>query len=402
MTLHGEAGHRRKKAASHLLVSLALGLCLCAAVTGSASEPFRYPEAKHGGGELRYVNGVPVLVVNGTPAEIGEQIGVLAVRPAASLFGLGEQFLESQGWKRAYPMLLAIAAGLEAQFPPEYLAELNAAAKASGQPRELFVFGNVAPDLFKMGGCSALIIEPARSATGGPLFGRNVDWPPLGSLHEYCLVTVYRAKGKRAFAVVGYPAMFGAASGINDAGLALATLEVNHWADGSPRFDPAGTPYMLLLRRVLEECRTTDEAKELLRTAKRTTAHNIAICDESGGATLEVTSRRLAVRSAADGFCACTNHFRTDGLATDTQCRRYAALEKAQTASVVSVADVAKRLDAVHQGPATIQTMIFEPAARKLHLAFGAGPVTKLPLHEINLRSLFDDGFGLVSDGPDR
>jgi hypothetical protein len=29
----------------------------------SAAEPFCYPEAKHGKGELRYVNGVPVLVV---------------------------------------------------------------------------------------------------------------------------------------------------------------------------------------------------------------------------------------------------------------------------------------------------------------------------------------------------
>src|SRR5438552_8602483 len=47
----------------------------------AAEKPFRYPEGKHGRGELKYVNGVPVLTVAGTPEEIGEQIGVLTIRP---------------------------------------------------------------------------------------------------------------------------------------------------------------------------------------------------------------------------------------------------------------------------------------------------------------------------------
>jgi isopenicillin-N N-acyltransferase-like protein len=207
-------------------------------------------------------------------------------------------------------------------------------------------------------------------------------------------VTVYRPKGKRAFAMIGYPGMFGAASGINDAGLALGSNEVRAWADGSPRFDPAGTPYMLLLRRVLEECGTTAEAEKLLRTAKRTTSFNLAICDKAGGAVFEVTTKRVAVRAASDGYCACTNHFRTDGLVTDTQCRRYDTLDKARGQERVSVADVWKQLDAVNQGRATVQAMVFEPATTKLHLAFGAGPATRLPLHEVDLGKLFADAFG--------
>src|SRR5207249_10385214 len=43
----------------------------------AAEKPFRYPEGKHEKGELKYVNGVPVLTVEGTPEEIGAQIGVL-------------------------------------------------------------------------------------------------------------------------------------------------------------------------------------------------------------------------------------------------------------------------------------------------------------------------------------
>jgi hypothetical protein len=379
---------------SRLPIALGLVLFVDVSAVGSAAEPFRYPEAKHDRGELRYVHGVPVLIVQGEPAEIGEQVGVLAHKPAAALFDLSKQFLESRGWERLYPVLLKTAGGLAAQFPPDHLTELEAAATAAGRPRELLIFGNVAADLFKFGGCSAWIVDPARSATGGPLFGRNLDWPPLGQLHEYCLVTVYRPKGKRAFAMIGYPGMFGAASGINDAGLALGSNEVRAWADGSPRFDPAGTPYMLLLRRVLEECGTTAEAEKLLRAAKRTTSFNLAICDRAGGAVFEVTAKRVAVRTAVNGFCACTNHFRTDGLATNTECRRYQSLDKSLGPGKVTVADVWTKLDAVNQGRATVQAMVFEPAAQKLHLAFGAGPATRLPLREVDLGKLFANGFG--------
>src|SRR5262245_25999234 len=36
-----------------------------------AAEPFRFPEAKHGKAELKYLEGVPVIQVEGKPAEIG-------------------------------------------------------------------------------------------------------------------------------------------------------------------------------------------------------------------------------------------------------------------------------------------------------------------------------------------
>ena len=36
--------------------------------------------------------------------------------------------------------------------------------------------------------------------------------------------------------------------------------------------------------------------------------------------------------------------------------------------------------------------MVFEPAALKLHLAFGKGPATRLPLHTLELKGLFASG----------
>jgi hypothetical protein len=53
------------------------------------TDPFRYAEAKHSSGELRDINGIPVLLLRGTREKIGEQIDTLALKPAARLLPLG-------------------------------------------------------------------------------------------------------------------------------------------------------------------------------------------------------------------------------------------------------------------------------------------------------------------------
>ena len=54
----------------------------------------------------------------------------------------------------------------------------------------------------------------------------------------------------------------------------------------------------------------------------------------------------------------------------------------------MGLAEVMKKLDAVNQGKATLQTMIFEPATLKLHLAIGKCPSSALPLKEMELAPL--------------
>jgi hypothetical protein len=368
------------------LGTIALLAVLFPADLSRGADPFRYPTAKHGRGEMRYVDGVPVLVVRGSPAEIGEQVGVLALRPAIGLTKQVDQFVKENGWERLYPLLLRTGNVLVPRFPADHKAELEAVAKSSGWSRDLLFFGSTIPDLRKLGGCSVLMVEPRQSATGGMLFGRNVDWPPIGPVADYLLVTVYHPDGKHAFASVGYPGMIGCASGMNDAGLTLADLTVNAAADDSPALDPTGIPYALALRRVLEECATLDEAERLMRSMKHTVQQNVAICDRKRTAVFEVTSKTLAVRPGESGVCACTNHFRTKPLATDLRCGRYATLLKNLPSEKLTVADVAKRMDAVNQGEWTLQTMIFECGVLRLHLAYGKGPATRKPLHTVDLK----------------
>jgi hypothetical protein len=344
-----------------------------------------YQPGKHGKGELKYINGLPVLVVEGTPEEMGEQIGALTARPLVRLLDYPHDFLKAEGFDRAWPLLVEKCKEMLPQFPAHHQKELKALAKHARVSYDLAVVGNVLPDIKKIGGCSTLIVEGDHSATRAPLFGRNLDYPTLGYLQKYTLVTVYRPRGKHAFASIGFPGLVGCISGMNDAGLALATLEVYSSREGSA-FNDKGVPYALGLRRILEECTTVAQAEKLLRAMKRTTLNNLAICDKKGGAVFEITPRTVKGRRSLRGICPCTNHFRTKELCKNRRCWRYALLEKCRDMKKLDVAGVVKKLDAVNLGSLTLQTMIFEPAALKLHLAFGSCPSSKLPLKALDLR----------------
>jgi hypothetical protein len=356
---------------------------------GRAEEPFRFPEGKHGKGELRYVNGIPVLTVVGTPREIGEQIGVLAVKPAPQIVNVLKEFLKDRKLEKAWPLLVKISDGLFANFPKDYRTEVEAMIQASGLPRDGFVVGNTIMDYTKLGGCSTCIVEGARSRTQAPLFGRNWDFPPVAKLYQYTLVIVYRPEGKRAFATVTLPGLIIGPTSINEDGLSLAANEATSVGDGSATFHAKGTPLEVGMRRVLEECQTVGAAEKLLKPLHPTTMILLTLCDKKGGAVFEMTTKQLRVRRAEENLCCCTNHFRIDGLATSTKCARYDKLAKGRTMEQLGVADVARQLDAVHQGAETLHTIVLEPSTLTLHLAFGEGPASRLPLRKLQLAPLF-------------
>ena len=171
----------------------------------AAAEPFRYPEAKHGKGELRYINDVPVMILVGTPEEIGDQMGTLAKPALKNAERLLDGYIEAKGMSKLFPVLLKTAGTLRATFPPDYLKEMEAISKASGMSLDLLIAGHALPDMLKLRGCSDIVVEPAKSSTGELIFGRNTDVPPVEGLPEYSLIVVYRPKGKHAFAAVSFP-----------------------------------------------------------------------------------------------------------------------------------------------------------------------------------------------------
>jgi hypothetical protein len=372
----------------------AFALVLCVLAVPAAAADRRYPEAKSGKGELRYVQEIPVLTVEGTPEEIGTQFGELALKPAKKpLLGRVDSYMKQIGWQEQFPKMLKFSWLVYANFPKPNQVELTSACKAADADRDLLTALNAIPDLAKMGGCSTLVVEPGRSSTGGPLFGRLLDWPPFEELPEHTLVLVVRPKDKHSFAAVTFPVLLGTISGMNDAGLSLAINEIYAAKDGSKGQNLNGTPMLFLFRKILEECTTLDEAEKVLKANARTTWFCLTVCDKNGGCVFEVTPRSVIRRDAIKDVCCCTNHFRTDELCVSTKCTRYPKLEEVQKADgKFGVADVAKALDRVNQGANTVHAMVFEPKERVLHLAYGGGgkSATTKPLTKLELGPLFD------------
>ncbi len=376
---------------------LFIACCLMLVDTGAAcaDEPFRFPEGKHGKGELKYVSGVPVLVVAGTPEEMGEQMGVLGLKPAAKGVAVFKEVLKQEKLDLLLPLLVAFGNKQLNKYPEAYRREFEALAKAGGVDRDFLVVANTFSDLRHLAGCSSLMVAPARSATGGALMGRNWDFPPVPGVHAYSLVIVYRPEGKHPFAVVSFPGLIAAgclSSGMNGAGLALGGNHIDRSADKAPQVSWANTPTCVVARRILEECGTIAEAEKVLRDARPAERHALTACDRAGGAVFETTAKTLVVRRGEGGLCAGTNHFVSRELAVPSFCPRLATLARAAETEQLTVADVAGQMAEVNQRAWTAHSMVFEPGPLRLHIRFGDGArsATAFPLQTVDLGKLLN------------
>jgi len=363
-------------------------LALAVAPLSAAEKSFPIPAGKIGKGELKTVNGVPVLFLEGTPKEIGRQHGKLVGKHVRELVSYPRKFLKAVGRERQWPLAAVAGKLLLLKMTADHRAELQATISASGLDADSVVVANTMLELRRMGGCSTLIVGKDRSKTGRVLFGRNFDFPPMGVLDKYGVVTVYRPKGKRAFVSIGFPGLLGVISGINDAGLCVATLDVYGAKDGSPMFDPGGQPMMFTFRRILEECKSVKEAHALLKKAKATTWMNLAVADADGGTVFELTPKTVVARRPDRGLLSCTNHFRSDGLCTSKSCRRYASLVKGQAYKKLGLKDLKKLMHDANQRSWTIQTMIFEPSTMKLHVSLLDPPTSNKTFKTLDVKTL--------------
>jgi len=336
------------------------------------------------GGELSIEGAVPVLQVAGPPEVIGRAYGAL----------LGEQvrYLRAQyldriiGTGHLRRLAVEMARPMERHILERYLRELGALADVAGESREDVLLTATFLDVYRSLSCTAFVATPPATA-GEPLLARNLDFPTFGVAQRYSMVAVYHPQGLHSFLSVSWPGLPGVVSGMNESGLVLVMLEVS---DPDQGLD--GVPYQLLYRQVLEECDTARGAEELIRRAPRTTANNVVLLDGDGdSAVLEVTRSAVVRRGLETGVLCATNYFRARAPSGAWPCRRYQTVsrELARLHGRLGAVQAAEVLAMVHQGPLTMQSMIFEPGAMRVHLALGAPPTTLRPYVTLDAGRLF-------------
>ena len=144
----------------------------------------------------------------------------------------------------------------------------------------------------------------------------------------------------------------------------------------------------MMYRRILERCATAEAAVELVRATRRTCANSLAVADPEGEPiVIEFTPDAVAVRRPERGVLFATNHFRSlppEPGGSRAFCERYIDLERlaARRLGRIDVAALQQMLRAVQMTEkrhrsSTLQSMVFEPAARRLHLSVGHLPAAE-------------------------
>jgi isopenicillin-N N-acyltransferase-like protein len=187
-------------------------------------------------------------------------------------------------------------------------AELEGFASGAGIEPELIAALNGRTELLALAECTTV----ARTESAdGPWLAQNWDW--YADAPERCLVWSAAVEGGR-FATMTEAGIL-AKVGVSTRGLAVALNILYHAQDGR---GPLGVPVHLVLRRLLGEIASVDEAWELVRETPYSASSCITVVDAAGGgACFELSPAGVARVEPRDGLLAHTNHFLDGALSAD-------------------------------------------------------------------------------------
>jgi hypothetical protein len=150
-------------------------------------------------------------------------------------------------------------------------------------------------DVPPLGGCSAIALTGAGSATGEPMIARNFDYLPM--IQPFYLMRDTRpAGGMRSLDFTCAP-LAGAVDGMNEAGLCITCNYA--YAIDTPTH--AGTVSMAI-SDALANCKSVDEAAARIAARPRWGGGLLMLADPSGDvASLELSNGRSALRRPGPG-----------------------------------------------------------------------------------------------------
>lgn len=235
--------------------------------------PLQTPR-KISNGELRWIGNQRVVLLQGTPEEVGRAHGELLKSEAQHCidsvlytFGMA-QTIRTGRWfrhdlKQAYERLAP-------HIPERHKVETRAMAAAMGLEPRLAETLNVFPELFH---CSGFAVFGNATSDGKLYHGRVLDYMTTIGLQDSATTFIVKLDGRIPFVNVGYAGFIGSVSGMNAESISLGEMG----GRGEGKWD--GVPMATLMRRALEECSTLDEVLELWKTSPRTCEYYYVFAD---------------------------------------------------------------------------------------------------------------------------
>jgi isopenicillin-N N-acyltransferase-like protein len=219
-------------------------------------------------------NGVQILLLAGSPYEMGYQQGAL-FKPQVQKFikhilfvaQAAESIKGGGGFNGSLEGALQRAGKF---IDKRYFEEMQGLADGAGIDVKDVQLANIFPELFH---CSGFALF-GKATQGGTLYhGRILDYMTEVGLQDYALLTIAKPKGFNAFVTVGYVGFLGSVTGMNDKQVAFGEMG----GRGEGKWD--GMPMSFLMRKGFEEAATLDQAVALFRDTPRTCEYYYVISD---------------------------------------------------------------------------------------------------------------------------
>ncbi|MCE9629083.1 MAG: hypothetical protein K8Q91_03760 [Candidatus Vogelbacteria bacterium] len=253
---------------------------------------------------LELIESIPILLLEGTPEEMGHEhgrllkneIGLLVdgfVRRSNEIFGVPYHFLLEQSARCAN------------FIPSMYLEEMRAIAEGCEVPYADILALNCIADVdgCYMGAlhqCCNFVLLP--SVTRGRLIhGRNLDFPLGRDIHARVGICIARSPASETLLPTISPTIVGMVGTYT--GMSAARLSLSEVSTPASDCDIEGVPISIVLRMVLEKARNLADALEIVKNVPRTCGYNLALADGKSGeaGAIEFTRSLCAWRSARRG-----------------------------------------------------------------------------------------------------
>jgi len=234
----------------------------------------RQTNAKTPHGELRWVDGQRLVLLHGTPQQIGWAHGRLlrtqsmaCVDSVLHAFGTVQTVVTGRWFRHD---LEEAYERLRPHIPEDHLVETRAMADSLGIPQDTMEVLNVFPELFH---CSGFAVFGDATLDGTLYHGRVLDYMTTIGLQDAATTFVIKVDGKIPFATIGYAGFTGSVSGMNAAQISLGEMG----GRGEGQWD--GVPMATLMRRALEECDTLQKVIDLWTDNPRTCEYYYVFAD---------------------------------------------------------------------------------------------------------------------------
>lgn len=230
--------------------------------------------ATEGAGRLEIHDGTKVLFLKGTPEDMGRQHGVLMKKEVRDLVdrvlygvGVGSSFDKGRWF---FGEIESCQARIGRFIDARYLREMDALAAAAGVEREEARLANFFPELFH---CSGFSIFGDATVGGRMYHGRVLDYMKGVGLEQNATVMVFQPDIGHAWVNVGYAGFVGSVTAMNARHISIGEMG----GRGEGNWD--GKPMAQLMREVMENAGTLDQAVEIMRRGPRTCEYYYVISD---------------------------------------------------------------------------------------------------------------------------